>query len=188
MCRTPISITPSDSRIRKRSDSRIFFWASSEHIIWSSSKISLIWAEWFSSRDLCQTPLVREPIKPAEFGSRFSSGGNQFSKEGSSKSYISNYPYRWLSLADCWRLYFDDGSCLLIKTSVFNDILLVVIKCCRFSSEGVKWRFLFFFMLETYSIRRNCFFALSYLLCCWSLAKVCFLSGSTARQIKVAQG
>ena len=145
MCRTPISITPSDSRIRKRSDSRIFFWASSEHIIWSSSKISLIWAEWFSSRDLCQTPLVREPIKPAEFGSRFSSGGNQFSKEGSSKSYISNYPYRWLSLADCWRLYFDDGSCLLIKTSVFNDILLVVIKCCRFSSEGVKWRFLFFF-------------------------------------------
>ena len=64
-----ISVTASDFRIWKISDSRIFFWVSSEHIMWPSNDLRLIRAEWFSSRDLCQTPLIRELFKPSEFGS-----------------------------------------------------------------------------------------------------------------------
>ena len=72
--RASISVTPSDSRMRKISDSRIFLWVSSENIKWSSSDFSWTWAECDSSRDLCQTSPVRELFKSAEFGSRFSSG------------------------------------------------------------------------------------------------------------------
>ena len=68
--RAPISVTPSDFRIRKISDSKIFFWVSSENIKRASSDISLTWAEWASSRDLFQTPSVHEFTKPAELGSR----------------------------------------------------------------------------------------------------------------------
>ena len=74
LCRAHTSVIPSDSRIRKTSDSRIFFGVSSEHTKWPNNDVSLIWAECDSSRDLYQTPLVRELFKPAEFGSRFSSG------------------------------------------------------------------------------------------------------------------
>ena len=58
--RAPISVTPSDSRIRKMSDSRIFFWVSSEHTKCPSNDLSLTWAEWDSSGDLCQTPPKEE--------------------------------------------------------------------------------------------------------------------------------
>ena len=39
--RAPISVTPSDFRMRKISDSKIFFWVSSEHTKWPSSDLSL---------------------------------------------------------------------------------------------------------------------------------------------------
>ena len=39
--RAPISVTPSDFRIRKISDSKIFFWVSLEHIKWPSSDLFL---------------------------------------------------------------------------------------------------------------------------------------------------
>ena len=39
--RASISVTPSDSRMRKISDSRIFLWVSSENIKWPSSDFSL---------------------------------------------------------------------------------------------------------------------------------------------------
>ena len=58
--RALIPVTPSGSRMEKTSDSRIFFRVSSEHTKWPSRDLSLIWTEWFSSRDLYQTPLVRE--------------------------------------------------------------------------------------------------------------------------------
>ena len=81
--RAPISVTLSDSRIQKITDSRIFLWVSSEHTKWPSNDFSLIRAECHSSRDLRQTPLVRELFKPAEFGSRFSSGARlQSSSKG----------------------------------------------------------------------------------------------------------
>ena len=84
--RAPISVTASDSRIRKISDSRIYFWVSSEHIMWpSSTDLSLILAEWFSSRDLCHAPLVHELFNPAEFGTKFSSGAKQSSSDGMTK-------------------------------------------------------------------------------------------------------
>ena len=102
--RAPISVTPSDSRIRKISDSRIFFWASSEHIMWPGSDLSLIRAEWFCSRDLHQTPLVREIFKPAEFGSRFSSGAKQSSYKGRSKLHISRSSWQWLLICSRWLL------------------------------------------------------------------------------------
>ena len=63
----------------KISDSRIFLGVSSENIMWSISDLSLIQAEWFSSRDLCLFPLVCELFNPAEFRSRFSSGAKQSS-------------------------------------------------------------------------------------------------------------
>ena len=72
--RAPISFTSSGSRIRKISDSRIFFWIFSEHSKCPNNDLSLTWAEWNSSRDLCQTSPVRELFKPVEFGSRSSSG------------------------------------------------------------------------------------------------------------------
>ena len=72
--RAPVSVTPSDSRMWKISDSRILFWVSSEHTKCPSSDLSLIWAERDSFRDLCQIRPVRELFKPAEFGPRFSSG------------------------------------------------------------------------------------------------------------------
>ena len=87
--RAPISVTHSDLRIRKISDSKIFFWISSEHTKWPSSDLSLTWAEWASSRDLFQTPPVRELAKPAQFGSRLSSGARmESSSEGRLKSNI----------------------------------------------------------------------------------------------------
>ena len=94
--RAPFSVTPSDSRIRKISDSRMFRWVSSEHTKWPRNDFSLIWAECDSSRDLCQTPVVRELFKPAEFGSIFSSGARlQSSSKGRIKLKI---PF----LSDCW--------------------------------------------------------------------------------------
>ena len=91
-----ISVTPSDSRMRNISDSRIFLWVFSEHTKWPSNDFSLIWAECDSSRDFCQTPLVRELFKPAEFGSRFSSGVRL---QSSSKGRIRlKIPF----LSDCW--------------------------------------------------------------------------------------
>ena len=72
--KAPISVTPSDCRIRKISDSRIFFSVSSEHTMWPSNDLSLIWIAWCSSRDLCQTTPVCELFKPAKFGSRFFPG------------------------------------------------------------------------------------------------------------------
>ena len=40
--RAPISVTLSDSRIQKITDSRIFLWVSSEHTKWPSNDFSLI--------------------------------------------------------------------------------------------------------------------------------------------------
>ena len=105
--RAPISVTPSDFRIRKISDSKIFFWVSLEHIKWPSSDLSLTWAEWASSRDLFQTPPVREFTKPAEFGSRFSSGARtESSSEGRIKSYTPFFNSCWLFVISifvgCW--------------------------------------------------------------------------------------
>ena len=94
--RAPISVTSSDSRIRKIFESRSFFWVSSEHTKWPSNDFSLMWAECNSSRDLCQAPLVRELFKPARFGSRFSSGARlQSSSKGRLKLKI---PFH----SDCW--------------------------------------------------------------------------------------
>ena len=61
----------------KRSDSRIYFWVSSEQIMWPISNLSLNQADWFSFRDLCVTLLVCELFNLAEFGSRFFSGARQ---------------------------------------------------------------------------------------------------------------
>ena len=52
---------------------RIFLGVSSEYIVWPISNLYLIQAEWFSSRDLCLTLLVREHFNQVEFDSRFSS-------------------------------------------------------------------------------------------------------------------
>ena len=46
LCRAPISVAPSDSRVRKMSDSRIFLWFCCECTIWPGSDLSLAWAEW----------------------------------------------------------------------------------------------------------------------------------------------
>ena len=94
--RARISVTPSDSRIRKKVDSRIFLWVSSEHTKWPSNDFFLIWAECDSSRDLHQTSLVRKLVKSAEFGSRFFSEARlQSSSKGRIKLKIS-------FLSDCW--------------------------------------------------------------------------------------
>ena len=103
--RAPISVTRSDSRMRKISDSRIILWVSSEHTKWPSNDFSLTWADCDSSRDLCQTPPVRELFKPAEFGSRFSSEDRtQSSSEGRIKLNIADGC--WLSASSeyvaCW--------------------------------------------------------------------------------------
>ena len=105
--RALISVTPSDSRIRKISDSRIFLWVSSEHTKWPSSDFSLTWAECDSSRDLCQTTPVCELFKPAEFGSRFSSEARtQSSSEWRKKLNIPFLDGCWLSASTefvgCW--------------------------------------------------------------------------------------
>ena len=86
--------------------------------MWPNSDLSIIQAEGFSSRDLCQTPLVHELFKPAEFHSRFSSGAKQPSSKGRSNLHISILSVDYIV-----------GSCLFKKTSVFNDVLLVVVKC-----------------------------------------------------------
>ena len=54
LCTEHLSVTPSDSRIRKMSDSRIFLWASPEHTKWPSNDFFLIWAECDFSKNLCQ--------------------------------------------------------------------------------------------------------------------------------------
>ena len=126
----------------KISDSRIFLGVSSEHIMWSISDLSLIQAEWFSSRDVCLFPLVRELFNPAEFGSRFSSGAKR-SSFASTKNDNYFVIYQWLLICDRHLLY-KSGSCLFKITSVSNDILLVVVKSWSLSSEVVEWRFLFF--------------------------------------------
>ena len=98
--RAPISVTPSDSGVRKISDSRIFLWVSSEHTKWPSNDFSLIRAECHSSRDLRQTPLVRELFKPAEFGSRFSSGARlQSSSKGRIKLKIPFFSDFWVTVS-----------------------------------------------------------------------------------------
>ena len=98
--RAPIPVTPSDSRWRQISGSRIFFWVSSEHIMWPNSDLSLIRAAWFSSKDLCQTPLPRELFKSADFGSRFSSGlKSQSSSEGRIKLNIPFFDGCWFAVS-----------------------------------------------------------------------------------------
>ena len=42
--RVPVSVTPSNSRIRKISDSRTFLWVSTGHTKWPSNYFSLLWA------------------------------------------------------------------------------------------------------------------------------------------------
>ena len=74
---------------------RIFLGVSSEYIVRPISNLYLIQAEWFSSRDLCLTLLVRELFIPAEFGSKFSSGAKQ-SSFASTKKAIYLTIYRWL--------------------------------------------------------------------------------------------
>ena len=87
----------------KISDPRIFLGVSSEHIMWSISDLSLIQAEWFSSRDLCLTPLVYELFNPAEFGSRFSSGAKKSSF--ASTNNVIHYPiYQELLICDRYPL------------------------------------------------------------------------------------
>ena len=91
--RTPTSV--------KIFDSRIFLGVSSERIMWPISDLFLIQAEWFSSRDLCLTPLVCELFNPAEFGSRFSSGAKQSSF--ASTTNVFYYPiYQWLLICDTY--------------------------------------------------------------------------------------
>ena len=116
LCKASISVTPSDYGIRKISDSRIFFWVSSEHIMWLSSDLSLIRVEWFSSRDLYQTPLFRELFKQVEFSSRFFSGAKQSFSEGRARIYISMATdLRQMTAALMTTLVY------LKKTSVSND-------------------------------------------------------------------
>ena len=96
--RAPISVTPSDSRIRKISVSRIFFWVSSEVIRWPSSDLAWTWAEWASSRDLFLTPPVREFAKLDEFGSGFSLEARaESSSEGRTKLNILLLDWFWFS-------------------------------------------------------------------------------------------
>ena len=165
--KAPISATPSDSRVEKISDSRIFLWVSSQHTKWPSSDFSLIWAECDSSRDLCQALIVRELFKPAEFGSRFSTGaGLQSSSEERMRLDVPFFDGCWLAvlseLVDCW----------LIKCSVsikwssgVSALALVISSCCRYLLAGV----LFSFVVE------GCLNLLSALLRCrrWFSASWC---------------
>ena len=141
--RAPISVTPSNSRIRKISDSRTFLWVSSEHTKWPSNDFSLIRAECHSSRDLRQTPLVRELFKPAEFGSRFSSGARlQSSSKGNTKLSILFLTGCWLAVSselfDCW---LSECSAPIKSPTVAAVLILVALGCCRIS---FGWRFALF--------------------------------------------
>ena len=141
--RAPISVTLSDSRMRKISGSRIFLWVFSEHIKWPSSDFSLLWAECDFSRDLCQTPPVRELFKPVEFGSRFSSGARaQSSSEGRTKWNVPFLDGYWLfastEIVGCWL----SNWFVPIKLSSVSAALMVVASSGnKFSSS---WRFALF--------------------------------------------
>ena len=132
-----ISVTPSDSRIQKLVDSRIFFSISSEQIIWISSDLFLIRGEWFSSVELSQTPLVCELLKQTDFSSRFSSGVKQSSSEGSTKLHIP-IPF----FDSCWSVAddycFGDGSYSFKGTSASDDVWVVVVNRGSLSSKGVE--------------------------------------------------
>ena len=123
--RAPIPVTPSDSRIRKYPILELFLWA--YYLTKQRSLLNL--RRWFSSRDLCKTPLVRELFKPVEFGSRFSSG---FKAQSSSEERIINlkipsfsgcYFTKSSALVECWL-----GECYVpIKWSSIKTILLLVV-------------------------------------------------------------
>ena len=97
------------------------------------------------------------------------------------------FPWRKFSLTFFPRegiCFCQSDSCLFKRTFFSNDILLVVVKSIRLSSEGVEWRFLLFNAGDLL-VSLTLLFCLSYLFCCWSLAKVRLLSGSTARKINL---
>ena len=134
--RAPISVIPSDSRMPEISYSRIFFWVSSEHIKWPSSDLSLIWAEWDSSRDLCQTPPARELFNTAEFGSKISSGVELHSSSERRKklnilSFNGCLVVISLELVVCWF----KCSVPVKWTSGLVELLLVTSSGCRFPTK-----------------------------------------------------
>ena len=138
--RAPIYVTPSDFRMRKISDFRIFLWVSSEHIKWPSHDFSLTWAECDSSRDLWQTPPVRELFKPAEFGSRFSSGSRtQSSSEGRTKLNIPFFVSCWISALEefvgCW---FSSG---LAPTKLSSFVAALLLAASSGEESSFNWRF-----------------------------------------------
>ena len=105
--------------------------------MWQSNDLSLIWAAWLSSRDLWQTPPVRELFKPAEFGSRFLSGAKaQSSWEGWIKLNISLFDGCWVAVSSefigCW---FNICSDPFKISSWVSGLLLVVEGCWMLSSE-----------------------------------------------------
>ena len=137
--RSPISVVPSDSKVGKISDSRIFLWVSSKHTKWPSSDFSLIWAECNSSRDLYQTPLVCELFKPVEFASRFSTVARlqSFSEERKGLN-IPFFDGSWFGciirigwLLNCWLI--KCSASIKWSSSVFA-LKLVILSCCRLSS------------------------------------------------------
>ena len=149
--------------------------------MWPSSDLSLTWAGWFSPGDLCQTPLVRDLSKTAEFGSRFSSGAKQSSSEGRIKLCVSEpfFDGCWSTAVNCW---YDGGSSPFKTTSNSNDVSLVVVTCWILSSEDAEWLFLLFEAgdLLGESILLFCSVTSVLLL---KISKVCLLSGLTAREI-----
>ena len=98
------------------------------------------WAERDSSRDLCQTPPVRELFKPAEFGSRFSSGSRtQSSSEGRTKLNIPFFVSCWISaLAEFVGCWLSSGLAPTKLSSFVAALLLAASSGEEFSSN---WRF-----------------------------------------------
>ena len=144
-----LSVTPSDSRIQKICNPRIFLWVSSKQTMWPSNNLSLIWAVWCSSRDLYQTPPVCQLFKPTEFGSRFSYGAkSQSSSERRIKLYICT-PFSdgcWFTTSFVWDgCWFDDCSNPFKRTPVLNEALLVVIENWWLSSGVIELHFAFFY-------------------------------------------
>ena len=107
-----------------------FFWGggSSELIMWSSNDLSLIRADWFSFRGLCQTPIVLELLKPAEFGNEPSNLSMKVAC-----CVLDEVIFFSPSLDGCWpaaKDYFlEVGSGSFKRTSISNDVLLVAVMC-----------------------------------------------------------
>ena len=119
--RAAISVAPSDSRVWKISDSRIFLCISSEYTKWPGIDFSLTSAELF---------------KPVEFGSRFSSGaGAQSFFDGGIGLSVPFLIDCWLSASSefvgCWLI---TCSAPMKLSSVLAALMVLASSCCKVSS------------------------------------------------------